>query len=108
MPNKNFRESKYLNESGTKKGNWYLNRLDYFQFNEYPEYKKHKAIALFLGILAIYLGYIALLSFNLLRTKICRYKGYFIYPTKFILCFRAREVEIDMEDFDSVATMNQK
>jgi hypothetical protein len=126
MPNKKFRENRYLNESGSKTGNWYMNRLDYFQFNEYPEYKKHKYIALFAGVFFLYLGlkilkanflvslplfylsYIALLSFNLLRTKVCRYKGYFLYPKKFVKFYRAREVEVDLNDFDSVATMSKK
>jgi hypothetical protein len=126
MPNKKFRQNRYLNESGSKIGNWYLNRLDYFQFNEYPEYKKHKFISLGAGVLLVYLGlkilktsllgslpflylgYIALLSFNLLRTKICRYRGYFIYPSKFINFFRSRMVEVDLNDFDSIATMTKK
>jgi hypothetical protein len=126
MPNKKFRESRYLNESGSKTGNWYMNRLDYFQFNEYPGYKKHKYFALFIGVLCLYLGlkmlkvsflgsipffycsYIALLSFNLLRTKICRYNGYFIYPKKFVKFYKDREVEVDLNDFDSVATMSKK
>ncbi|MGL1956808.1 MAG: hypothetical protein OCD00_05765 [Colwellia sp.] len=126
MPNKKFRESRYLNESGSKTGNWYMNRLDYFQFNEYPEYKKHKFIAFLAGVFLIYLGlkilkttflgslpffylgYIALLSFNLLRTKVCRYNGYFIYPKKIINFFREREIEVDLNDFDSVATMSKK
>jgi len=126
MPNKKFRESRYLNESGSKTGNWYMNRLDYFQFNEYPEYKKHKYIALFASVFFLYLGlkilkanflislplfylsYIALLSFNLLRTKVCRYKGYFIYPKRFVKFYRDREVEVDLNDFDSVATMSKK
>jgi hypothetical protein len=126
MPNKKFRENRYLNESGSKTGNWYMNRLDYFKFNEYPEYKVHKYMALVACMLLIYLGfkilkisflgslpffylaYISLLSFNLLRTKICRYKGYFIYPKRFINFFRAREVEVDLNDFDSVATMSKK
>ncbi len=126
MPNEKFREHRYLNESGSKTGNWYMNRLDYFQFNEYPEYKKHKFFALFLcigsfycglKILSIsfigtlvfyYLAYIFLLSFNLLRTKTCRYNGYFLYPQKWIKFFRAREIETDLNDFDSVATMSKK
>ncbi len=126
MPNKKFREHRYLNESGSKTGNWYMNRLDYFQFNEYPEYKKHKFFALFFGIGSFYCGlkilsisfigtlvfyylaYIFLLSFNLLRTKVCRYKGYFLYPKKWIKFFGAREIKTDLNDFDSVATMSKK
>jgi hypothetical protein len=55
MSNK-FRESKYLNESGSKTGNWYMNILDYFQFHEYPQYKNHKIIVLLVGIFFYFLG----------------------------------------------------
>jgi len=126
MLNKKFRENRYLNESGSKTGNWYMNRLDYFQFHQYPEYKRHKYVSLclvfvfiylsfnliklsFLGSLPfIYFTYVALVSFNLLHTKTCRYKGYFLYPTKIINFFRAREIEVDLDDFDSIATMSKK
>jgi len=121
-----FRENKYLNESGSKTGNWYMNRLDYFQFHEYPKYKKHKFVALPLSILFYYFGlksidiqfllsipffylcYVAFLSFILLRSKRCRYKGYFLYPAKIIKFFRSIEIEVDLNDFDSVATMSKK
>ncbi len=123
---KNFRENRYLNESGSKTGNWYLNRFEYFQFHEYPKYKKHKIIALLFGLFLFYLSikvlsvsfvgalpvfylcYINLLTFNLLRTKICRYKGYFLYPSKFVNFFRSIAVEVDLNDFDSVATVSKK
>jgi len=126
MPNKEFRENKYLNESGSKTGNWYMNRLDYFQFHQYPEYKKHKFIFFCLIILFIYLSislikfsllaatpfiymtYLALVSFSLLHTKTCRYKGYFLYPRKMINFLKDREVEVDLNDFDSIATMSKK
>jgi hypothetical protein len=121
-----FRENKYLNESGSKTGNWYMNRLDYFQFHEYPAYKKHKFFALFMCVFAYFLGlevlsfsfltsipcfylvYVALLSFVLLRTRKCRYRGYFLYPARIIKFFRTIEVEVDLNDFDSVATMSKK
>lgn len=121
-----FRENKYLNESGSKTGNWYMNRLDYFRFHEYPSYKKHKYISLFICILCAYFSfktlavtilgafpfmyvcYISLLSFNLLRTKTCSYKGYFLYPKKFTNFFISIEVEVDLNDFDSIATMSKK
>lgn len=126
MYNKKFRESKYLNESGSKTGNWYMNRLDYFQFHEYPNYKKHKFSSLCLGIIFIflsfntlklsflgfivfiYLSYVFLMTFNLLRTKVCRYNGYFLYPTKVISFFKSREINVDLNDFDSIATMSKK
>ena len=92
VPNK-FRENRYLNESGSKTGNWFLNRLDFFQFHEYPEYKKHKLISFFAGALTFilsikiimlsflaslpifYVSYIALKSFYLLHKKVCRHNG---------------------------------
>jgi hypothetical protein len=126
MTNKKFRENRYLNESGSKTGNWYMNRLDYFQFHEYPEYKRHKYVSFFLILVFIYLSfnliklsflvaipfvyftYVASVSFNLLHTKTCRYNGYLLYPKKFINFFRAREIEVDLDDFDSIATMSKK
>jgi len=125
MP-KPFRESKYLNESGSKTGNWYMNRIDYFQFYEYPKYKLHKMLSLVLGIIIFiisikvmkanfllslplyYASYVALLTFNLLRTRTCRYRGYFLYPNKIINFFKEIEVEVDLNDYDSVATLNDK
>lgn len=123
---KNFRENKYLNESGSKTGSWYLNRLDYFQFHGYPKAKQHKLLSLIVGVFAfilslkllstslivssllLYITYIALLTFVLLRSKICRYKGYFLYPKRIIQYFRTIEVMVDLNDFDSIATMNKK
>ena len=125
MP-KGFRENRYLNESGTKTGKWFMNRLDYFQFHEYPKYKKHKLVSMLFGVFSIYLSlkilkvsflvfipfiytsYLLLLSFNLLRTKVCRYKGYFLYPKRMIAFFRSMEVQSDINDFDSIATMSKK
>lgn len=123
---KQFRESKYLNESGTLKGNWYMNRLDYFTFYQYPEYKKHKILSLIGGVSCflltlklipltlwgalpfLYFSYVLMRIFILLNTRVCSYKGYFLVPKKFITFLRAREVELDVNDFDSVATMNDK
>ncbi|NQZ23606.1 MAG: hypothetical protein HRT53_16325 [Colwellia sp.] len=126
MSNKQFRENRYLNESGSKTGNWYMNRLDFFQFHQYPKYKKHKFISFCLIIVFIYLSfyiikfsilgslpfiyltYAALMTFNLLHSKTCRYKGYFLYPKKIINFLRDREIEVDLDDFDSIATMSKK
>ena len=123
---KPFRENKYVNESGSIKGNWYMNRLDYFRFHEYPGYKKHKYLAFFVTIFCIYLimniipisfllslpfiycAYISLILLNLLHTKVCRYSGYILFPKKFITFFLAREIELDLNDFDSIATMSKK
>ena len=123
---KEFRGSKFLNESGSKRGSWYMNRIDYFQFHEYPAYKRHKFLSLLIGIFFYFLGisvlkisllgfipclylcYIALFTYNLLRTKRCRYKGYFLFPKRIVKFFRTIEVEVDLQDFDSVATMSKK
>ncbi len=121
-----FRQSKYINESGSKQGNWFINRLVYFQFYEYPKFKLHRITSLLAGIfcyfltmkllsnhfllalLSIYLCYFSLLTFVILKRKICRLKGYFLYPKRMIRFFRAREVEVDLDDFDSIATLEKK
>lgn len=121
-----FRESKYQNESGTKVGSWHLNRMDYFQFHQYPGYNKYKFASLigtimsiifiietmqagsWFSLLFIYMAYFSALSFNILRTRICRYNGYFLYPTRIIRFLREREIQVDLDDFDSIATMQGK
>lgn len=123
---KRFRENKYLNESGSKTGSWYINRIDYFQFHGYPQANKHKLLSLVVGIssfllslkllsfslilsaLLLYITYLALLTFILLKEKICRYKGYFLYPKRLIRYFRALEISVDLDNFDSIATLNKK
>lgn len=120
-----FRESKYQNESGSKKGNWYINRLDYFQFYGYPRYKLHRFVSLLVGvfcyfltmkllsnhfilaIFSIYLCYISLLTFILLKRRICRYKGYLLYPKRMVKFFKTREIDVELEDFDSIATLEK-
>ena len=42
-----FRGSKYVNESGSKRGNWYMNRLDYFQFHNPSRVQKVTSISAF-------------------------------------------------------------
>jgi len=120
-----FRQNKYLNESGTKVGNWYINRLVYFQFYEYPNYKLHRRLSLFIAVFSyflmmkllsehfimaiftVYACYVSLLSFILLKRRVCRYKGYFMYPSRFVKFFRLREIEVDLNDFDSKATLDK-
>lgn len=125
MP-KRFRESKYLNETGSKTGNWYMNRMDYFQFHQYPKYKQHKYLSLIVSIVLFFIAmkvikssfllslpifyscYIAALTFYILRENVCRYRGYFLYPKKIIAFFRTLEIDVDVNDFDSIATMSKK
>jgi len=123
---KDFRQSKYLNESGSKQGNWYINRLVYFQFYEYPKFKQHRLVSLmmsiacyfltleflsnhfFLALVSVYFCYFFLLTFIILKRRVCRLKGYFFYPKRIINFFKAREVEVDLDDFDSIATLEKK
>ena len=123
---KKFRENRYLNESGSQTGNWFLNRLDYFQFHQYPKYKAHKFISLMICLLCVivslkiisvsllavlpffYIGYIAAKTFYILNTRVCRHRGYFLYPAKIVKFFKAREIATDINDFDSIATLSKK
>lgn len=120
-----FRQAKYLNESGSKKGSWYLNRLEYFEFHAYPGYHTHQLVALVTAVSALVLGakllsysillsviawyvlYVSLVTLKLLHRRICRYYGYFLYPGRIVRFFREREVEVDLDDFDSVATLKK-
>ncbi len=112
-----------MNETGTQKGRWYMNRLDYFQFHRYPSYAKHKVIALltfillvlvlpqiiqfnfFIALPFIYFTYLAIRTFDVLRTRVCCHKGYFLYPKSWVTFFKQREVDTSVNDFDSIATM---
>lgn len=123
--NKPFRQSKYLNETGSKQGSWFLNRLDYFRFHYYPHYQLHRLLSLIIGVGAVfygiklfseyfllallcwYVGYVALLTFNLLHNRICRYRGYWLYPKRFVAFFNSISKDDDLNDFDSIATQNQ-
>ena len=122
---KKFRQFKYLNESGSQQGEWFINRLDYFTFHQYPSYFKHKYLSLTVTIafivLAIkllkyslwpalpcfYIAYISLRTFIILQRRICRYRGYFIYPKRFVKFFKDREQYPDLNDFDSIATIHK-
>lgn len=123
-----FRQSKYLNESGSKKGRWYINRLDYFEFHQYPAFKRHKffSIAAFLavfyflgfanqfsGILwLLYVGvcsyvvYLSIVSWMILSRQLCKHRGYMFYPKRWLKFFKQLEKQTDLEDFDSTATMS--
>jgi len=121
-----FREAKYLNESGSKKGNWFINRLNYFEFHRYPGYKKHLigSFALFIFSIVMiielmlnyffvslafcYLAYFSCLTLIILKRQICRIGGYILYPNKVIRFFKHREKNVDMNDFDSIATLTKK
>ena len=64
--------------------------------------------SLIISAVLLYVTYAALLTLNLLRTKICRYKGYFLYPKRIVKYFSALESMVDLDDFDSIATINKK
>lgn len=125
-----FRQAKYLNESGSKKGKYFINRLDYFEFHQYPNYKKHKVLSAitffislhflsyanifssFLWIMyvvgCLYLSYISAVSFILLQRQICRYRGYIFYPKSWLAFFISIQKDVDIDDFDSIATLEKK
>ena len=123
---KDFRQNKYLNESGSKQGTWYINRMDYFQFHNYPKANQHKFTSFIVAISAfclalkfasisflllglfLYITYVAALTFILLKNRLCRYKGDFLYPKRIISFFRSIEITVDLNDFDSIATMSKK
>ncbi|MEW6989525.1 hypothetical protein AADZ91_02450 [Colwelliaceae bacterium 6441] len=125
-----FRQAKYLNESGSKQGQYFINRLDYFEFHQYPSYKKHKVftiIGFFLGLYllsyahffssvfwlvyvvgCLYLSYISCATLIILQRQICRYRGYIFYPKHWLAFFTAIQKEVDIQDFDSIATLEKK
>jgi hypothetical protein len=125
-----FRQPKYLNESGSKKGQYFVNRLDYFEFHQYPKYKLHKFMA-FAGMLfsiylllqiakvsgfiwlpyflfSLYLAQISTVSFIILQRKMCRYRGYLLYPKKWLKFFLSIQKEVDLNDYDSCATLEKR
>ena len=113
-------EFKYQNESGSKQGNWYLNRVDYFEFHRFPKYNKVRIYCLITILLSLYLFqffnlffscflfyllYIAIRTLSIFHSQTCRHKGYFLYPKSFIKKLKGFEKEVDILDFDSIATM---
>jgi len=126
----NFRQPKYQNERGSKQGRYFVNRLDYFEIHQYPSYKRDRALAFIVFCLTIYLFIqtpsisglltvpyllaclylfnISLVSFMILTRQVCRYRGYFFYPKKWLRFFKSIRKEIDLEDFDSCATLESR
>ena len=117
-----MREAKYQNELGTNIGKWYLNRLDYFQFHHFTGMARYKLLALasivcgiylikhlpiLLAPLPLYSIYIGLLSLVILQKRICKWKGYFLYPKRFIENLKLYRIETEVNDFDSLATMER-
>ncbi|MBO9492309.1 hypothetical protein J7384_18250 [Endozoicomonas sp. G2_1] len=115
-----FRQAKYQNESGSKIGRWYLNRLDYFEFYSFEGENKLKAkclvciIGAFLLIkispilISLFLAwtiYVSVLTLYILQRKICKYSGYFAFPNRIVEELKSYKKEIDITDFDSLATM---
>ncbi|MEQ3513141.1 hypothetical protein ABMY35_07350 [Pseudoalteromonas sp. BZB3] len=116
------REYKYQNETGTKIGKWYLNRLDYFEFYGFPSEWKIKAKCLvclgfsiwlikllpaFFAPIQVWVAYVSIRTFVILIEKKCRYRGYFLFPEKIINFFREYRKDVDVTDFDSLATADK-
>ncbi len=119
---KSMREFKYLDESRTKVGKLYLNRLDYFEFYSFEGELSLKVkcgffiIILFLGVKYVnaffvlpilWILYVLVLTLFLIFKKRCRYKGYFFFPSRIVKKFRDYEKKIDLLDFDCLATMEK-
>jgi len=124
-----FRQPKYLSESGSKQGRYFINRLDYFEFHQYPLFRNHKILSIIGFLVSVYLlnfsdnfssvfwvgyvficcylAYVSLTSFIILQRQICPYRGYFLYPKTWLAFFCSIKKEVDAEDFDSIATMNR-
>jgi hypothetical protein len=124
-----FRQAKYLNQSGYQKGQYFINRLNYFEFHQYPNYKKHKVLSVFTFFVglhclsyanmfssvfwllfvtgSLYLSYISAITFILLQRQICRYRGYIFYPKSWLAFFISIQKDVDIDDFDSVATLEK-
>lgn len=117
-----MREFKYQNESGTKTGKWYLNRLDYFEFHQFDGMAKYKTLSIiammfslywlkhspwFLMFALVYVIYISLLSLVILYKQQCRWKGYFLYPSRFVEKLKLYRKDHELNDFDSLATMDK-
>ena len=116
------REYKYQNETGTKIGKWYLNRLDYFEFYGFPGEWKIKAkclaslglsiwliklLPVFFAPILAWVAYVSIRTFVILIEKKCRYRGYFLFPEKIINFFREYRKDVDVTDFDSLATVEK-
>lgn len=104
-----YRQTQHREYVGDDKGDLYLNHLKYFEFHHYPGEKLHSfwaiatilillfkiddlfSINVFYGLLGIYVMYIAIFTKYLLTKKICRYKGYFLYPNAMIRFFKKRK-----------------
>jgi len=114
------REFKYQNESGNKHGNWYVNRLDYFEFHQFPKFNQYRIYCVMTILLSLslfqlfnvffscflfYFIYIAVQTLSIFHSQTCRHKGYFLYPKRFIKGLKLYEKEVDILDFDSIATM---
>lgn len=122
---KEFRQPKYLNETGSKVGNWYINKLDYFEFYRYPGYTKHKVYCAFLLVFSVWalphvyalsgwlifgLVYIfaaAGVTLTVLHRQICKYHGHLFLPKRFVTFWLTVKKEPPVHDFDTLATLQK-
>lgn len=117
-----MRDPKFLNESGSSQGKWHLNRFDYFEFYGFETELKIKIVAwitLIASVFALFnlsiltfpfilwCSYVAVRTLFILHKKICSFHGYLLYPTMLIDTFKRYEKQIDMGDFDSIATLEK-
>ena len=115
-----MREFKYQNESGSKKGNWFLNRFDYFEFHGFEGMRTMQlrsvimCIAyifvlahadIWLVLLLLWPLYVAVVTLFLLQQKRCKYRGYFLFPKRIVQTLKTHQKEVDPFDFDSIASL---
>lgn len=104
-----YRSKRHKEYVGDKHGNLYYNQLKYFEFHAYPGLSLHRLWALIIMLLLIfrmddlfalsyisgfgglYVFYLAGVTVYLLTKKICRTKGYFLYPSFMIRFFNKRK-----------------
>ena len=116
------RESKYLNQSGSKTGNWYLNKLDHFEFYSFAGEARFNfacvlclifsiwllpKVPFYIVFLLLWVVYVACLTLLILYRKHCKYHGYFLYPERLVTFFRRFEKETDLLNFDNMATLQK-
>lgn len=111
-----YRSSRHKEYVADKNGNLYYNQLKYFEFHAYPGIGLHQmwtvVIILLLlfrlddlfmlsplsGIGGMYVLYLAAMTLYLLIKRICRYKGYFMYPAFMIRFFKKRRKSTESSD----------
>lgn len=110
-----YRQPHHKEYVGDDKGDLHFNHRKYFEFHSYPGEGLHKlwvvcimllllflvddlfAMGYFYGFSAVYIFYISIVTHFLLIKKICRHKGYFLYPNSLVQFFKKRKKSVDLD-----------